>query len=119
MYYHREMFGTDYYSTVRKVDKLIPVSIRQIAHLNQTEAIIDAITKLRERKDSSMDIRGPNSNKERIKYLTINHRDHHIGSSIHTRNYGQKLLHQSYEPHFESTFEIPSATFGSTSTLQL
>ena len=56
MYYHRETFGTDYYSTVRKVDKLIPVSIRQIAHLNQTEAIIDAITKLRERKDSSMDI---------------------------------------------------------------
>ena len=56
MYYHREMFGTDYYSTVRKVDKLIPVDVYSPDCPPEPEAIIDAITKLRERKDSSMDI---------------------------------------------------------------
>lgn len=110
MYYHRGMFGTDSYSTVRGVEKLIPVDVYSPGCPPEPEAIIDAIMKLRERKESS--------NKERIQYFTINHRFHHVRFSIHTGNYDQKLLHQSFEPQFESTFEISSETFRSTSTLQ-
>nr|YP_010204490.1 NADH dehydrogenase subunit K [Pseudotsuga sinensis]UAV84915.1 NADH dehydrogenase subunit K [Pseudotsuga sinensis]BDI63020.1 NADH dehydrogenase subunit K [Pseudotsuga sinensis var. wilsoniana] len=56
MYDYRGMFGTDSYSTVRGVDKFIPVDVYSPGCLLEPEAIIGAITKLRERKDSSMDI---------------------------------------------------------------
>lgn len=56
MYYHIEMFGTDSYSTVHEVDKLIPVDVYSPDCPTEPEVIIDAITKLRERKVSSMDI---------------------------------------------------------------
>ena len=44
------------YSTVRGVDKLIPADVHSPSCPLEPEAIIDAIMKLRERKDSSMDI---------------------------------------------------------------
>ena len=56
MYYHIEMFGTDSYSTVHEVDKLIPVDVYSPDCPTEPEVIIDAITKLREIKVSSMDI---------------------------------------------------------------
>jgi NAD(P)H-quinone oxidoreductase subunit K len=111
MYYHRGMFGTYSYSTVREVEKLIPMDVYSPGYPPKLEAIIDAIMKLRERKESS--------NKERIQYFMINHRFHHVRFSIHTRNYDQKLLHQYFEPQFEYTFEISYETFRYTSTLQL
>jgi NAD(P)H-quinone oxidoreductase subunit K len=84
MYYHRGMFGTDSYSTVRGVEKLIPVDVYSPGCPPEPEAIIDAIMKLRERKESS--------NKERIQYFTINHRFHHVRFSIHTGNYDTSIF---------------------------
>jgi NADH:ubiquinone oxidoreductase subunit B-like Fe-S oxidoreductase len=54
MYYHRGMFGIDSYSMVRRVEKLIPVDVYFLGCPPEPEAIIDAIMKLRERKESSM-----------------------------------------------------------------
>lgn len=56
MYYYRGMFGIDSYSTVRGIDKLISVDVYSPGCPPEPEAIIDAITTLRERKESSMDI---------------------------------------------------------------
>jgi NADH:ubiquinone oxidoreductase subunit B-like Fe-S oxidoreductase len=50
------MFGTDSYSTIREVEKLILVDVYSLGFPPEPEAIIDAIMKLRERKESSMDI---------------------------------------------------------------
>nr|WRY72251.1 NADH-plastoquinone oxidoreductase subunit K [Sclerocactus unguispinus] len=44
------MFSTDSYSTVRGVDKLIPVDVYLPGCTPKPEAVIDAITKLRKKK---------------------------------------------------------------------
>ncbi|KRH41779.1 hypothetical protein GLYMA_08G050600v4 [Glycine max] len=49
MYNYRGMFSTDSYSTVRGVDKLIPVDVYLPGCPPKPEAIIDAITKLRKK----------------------------------------------------------------------
>jgi NAD(P)H-quinone oxidoreductase subunit K len=54
MYYHKGMFGTDSYSTVREVEKLIPVDVYSPGCPPEPEAIIDALMKLCEIKESSM-----------------------------------------------------------------
>jgi NAD(P)H-quinone oxidoreductase subunit K len=41
MYYHRGMFGTDSYSTVRGVEKLIPMDVYSPGCPHEPEAIID------------------------------------------------------------------------------
>ncbi|MBA0648282.1 hypothetical protein Goklo_016034, partial [Gossypium klotzschianum] len=43
------MFSTDSYSTVRGVDKLIPVDVYLSGCPPKPEAVIDAITKLRKK----------------------------------------------------------------------
>ncbi|YP_004769951.1 NADH-plastoquinone oxidoreductase subunit K (chloroplast) [Wolffia australiana] len=95
------MFSTDSYSTVRGVDKLIPVDVYLPGCPPKPEAVIDAITKLR--KKISREIY-----EDRIGYqqenrcFTTNHK-FNVQRSIHTGNYNQELLYQS-----SSTSEITS-----------
>nr|AKR81033.1 NADH-plastoquinone oxidoreductase subunit K [Stichoneuron caudatum] len=98
------MFSTDSYSTVRGVDKLIPVDVYLPGCPPKPEAVIDAITKLR--KKISREI-----SEERTVYqqenrcFTINHK-FDVPRNTHTGNYQQGLPYQS-----PSTSEIPSEIF--------
>lgn len=98
------MFSTDSYSTVRGVDKLIPVDVYLPGCPPKPEAIIDAITKLRKKISREIyedRIRSQQENR----CFTTNHK-FHVGRSTHTGNYDQGLLYQPL-----STSEIPSETF--------
>nr|YP_009892635.1 photosystem II G protein [Boechera stricta]QKK39007.1 photosystem II G protein [Boechera stricta] len=98
------MFSTDSYSTVRGVDKLIPVDVYLPGCPPKPEAVIDAITKLRKKiareiyKDR---IRPQQGNR----CFTTNHK-FFVVRSPHTGNYDQELL---YPP--SSTSEISTETF--------
>ncbi|KAG2275611.1 hypothetical protein Bca52824_058166 [Brassica carinata] len=98
------MFSTDSYSTVRGVDKLIPVDVYLPGCPPKPEAVIDAITKLRKKiareiyKDRIRPQRGN-------RCFTTNHK-FFVVRSTHTRNYDQELL---YPP--SSTSEISTETF--------
>nr|YP_010280361.1 NdhK [Ottelia mesenterium]QYH47154.1 NADH-plastoquinone oxidoreductase subunit K [Ottelia mesenterium]UKG22895.1 NdhK [Ottelia mesenterium] len=107
------MFSTDSYSTVRGVDKLIPVDVYLPGCPPKPEAVIDAITKLRKKisREISEDRIG---SQQENRCFTINHK-FHVRRSIHTGNYNQKLLYQpprtseiSYEPFFKSKNSISS-----------
>nr|URF35453.1 NADH-plastoquinone oxidoreductase subunit K [Cycas seemannii]URF36149.1 NADH-plastoquinone oxidoreductase subunit K [Cycas seemannii] len=109
------MFSTDSYSTVRGVDKLIPVDVYLPGCPPKPEAIIDAIIKLR--KKVAREIYEDRTKLQQGKrYFTQNHK-FRVGSSLYTGNYDQKLLHKSPEPQSESTSEILSKTFESTSEI--
>nr|QYH47069.1 NADH-plastoquinone oxidoreductase subunit K [Ottelia ovalifolia] len=107
------MFSTDSYSTVRGVDKLIPVDVYLPGCPPKPEAVIDAITKLRKKisREISEDRIG---SQQENRCFTINHK-FHVRRSIHTGNYNQKLLYQpprtseiSYEQFFKSKNSIAS-----------
>nr|YP_010201875.1 NADH-plastoquinone oxidoreductase subunit K [Machilus bonii]UAM93059.1 NADH-plastoquinone oxidoreductase subunit K [Machilus bonii] len=98
------MFSTDSYSTVRGVDKLIPVDVYLPGCPPKPEAVIDAITKLRKKVSREIYEDRVGSQQEN-RYFTTNHK-FHVGHSTHTGNYDQGLLYQS-----PSTSEIPSETF--------
>nr|AQM39368.1 NADH-plastoquinone oxidoreductase subunit K [Platycladus orientalis]USN89565.1 NADH-plastoquinone oxidoreductase subunit K [Callitropsis funebris] len=108
------MFSTDSYSTVRGVDKLIPVDIYLPGCPPKPEAIIDAIIKLREKiaQEISED---KNEFQQRKRYFTRKHR-FHIGSSILIENKEDKFFHQSYES-CKSTLEITPKTSESISEI--
>nr|WCH58560.1 NADH-plastoquinone oxidoreductase subunit K [Chunia bucklandioides] len=98
------MFSTDSYSTVRGVDKLIPVDVYLPGCPPKPEAVIDAITKLRKKISREIyedRIRSQQGNR----CFTTNHK-FHVGCSAHTGNYDQGLLYQS-----PSTSEIPPEIF--------
>ncbi|XP_049414664.1 NAD(P)H-quinone oxidoreductase subunit K, chloroplastic-like, partial [Solanum stenotomum] len=98
------MFSTDSYSTVRGVDKLIPVDVYLPGCPPKPEAIIDAITKLRKKISQELyedRIRSQRANQ----CFTTNHK-FHVRRSIHTGNYDQRVL---YQP--PSTSEIPAKIF--------
>nr|DAZ91573.1 TPA_asm: NADH dehydrogenase subunit K [Carya dabieshanensis] len=98
------MFSTDSYSTVRGVDKLIPVDVYLPGCPPKPEAVIDAITKLR--KKLSREIYEDRIRSQQgSRCFTISHK-FHIGRSAHTGNYDRELL---YQP--PSTSEIPLETF--------
>nr|QGS64996.1 NADH-plastoquinone oxidoreductase subunit K [Microcycas calocoma] len=109
------MFSTDSYSTVRGVDKLIPVDVYLPGCPPKPEAIIDAIIKLRKKvaREIYEDRTKPQQGK---RYFTQNHK-FRVGPNLYTGNYGQKLLHKSSEPQSESTSEILSKNFESTSEI--
>nr|TKS04883.1 NADH dehydrogenase subunit K [Populus alba] len=92
MYNYRGMFSTDSYSTVRGVDKLIPVDVYLPGCPPKPEAIIDAITKLRKKISREIyedRIRSQQGNR----CFTTNHK-FHIGRTTNTGNYDQGLLYQ-------------------------
>jgi NAD(P)H-quinone oxidoreductase subunit K len=98
------MFSTDSYSTVRGVDKLIPVDVYLPGCPPKPEAIIDAITKLRKKISREIYPDRIMSQREN-RCFTTNHK-FQVGHSIHNGNYDQGFL---YQP--PSTSEIPPETF--------
>ncbi|RZC63602.1 hypothetical protein C5167_025372 [Papaver somniferum] len=98
------MFSTDSYSTVRGVDKLIPVDVYLPGCPPKPEAVIDAITKLR-KKVSREIYEDRFGSQQNIRCFTTTHK-FYVGRSTHTGNYDQGLLYQS-----RSTSEIPYETF--------
>nr|BBF90931.1 NADH-plastoquinone oxidoreductase subunit K [Lepidothamnus intermedius] len=111
------MFSTDSYSTVRGVDKLIPVDIYLPGCPPKPEAIIDAIIKLREKiaQEIYEDRIEP---QQRKRFFSINHR-FHVVPSIHTENEEQKFFYEFTEPSIESTFDIFSGMPESISEIPL
>nr|YP_009769164.1 NADH-plastoquinone oxidoreductase subunit K [Clitoria ternatea]QIS99865.1 NADH-plastoquinone oxidoreductase subunit K [Clitoria ternatea] len=97
------MFSTDSYSTVRGVDKLIPVDVYLPGCPPKPESILDAITKLR--KKISQEIYEDKISSQRENRCFITSHKFHVGCSTYTSNYGQGLLYQPL-----STSEIPSDT---------
>nr|YP_009751233.1 NADH-plastoquinone oxidoreductase subunit K [Pedicularis longiflora]QIJ99831.1 NADH-plastoquinone oxidoreductase subunit K [Pedicularis longiflora] len=110
------MFSTDSYSTVRGVDKLIPVDVYLPSFPPKPEAVIDAITKLRKKISREIyedRIRSQQANR----CFTTNHK-FRTGRSMNNGNYDQRFL---YQP--PSTSEIHTETFfkyqSSVSSLEL
>nr|YP_009974213.1 NADH-plastoquinone oxidoreductase subunit K [Ptisana novoguineensis]QNH94120.1 NADH-plastoquinone oxidoreductase subunit K [Ptisana novoguineensis] len=87
------MFSTDSYSTVRGIDKLIPVDVYLPGCPPKPEAIIDAIIKLR-KKVAQETYRDRTRNKKENRFFTSNHQ-FNLVPSIHT---GQYLSDQSSIP---------------------
>lgn len=83
------MFSTDSYSTVRGVDKLIPVDIYLPGCPPRPEAIIDAVTKLR-KKIARGSLTDRAFRPTRTKYFNLNHRFCFV-PSIHIGEYNQEL----------------------------
>nr|YP_009129696.1 photosystem II protein G [Masdevallia picturata]AID52106.1 photosystem II protein G [Masdevallia picturata] len=94
------MFSTDSYSTVRGVDKLIPVDVYLPGCPPKPEAIIDAITKLR-KKISRKIFEDRTVYQQENRCFTTNHK-FYLRRSTHTGIYDQGLLYKS-----PSTSEIP------------
>nr|YP_010704962.1 NADH-plastoquinone oxidoreductase subunit K [Porella grandiloba]WCQ78498.1 NADH-plastoquinone oxidoreductase subunit K [Porella grandiloba] len=86
------MFSTDSYTTVRGVDKLIPVDIYLPGCPPKPEAIIDAITKLRKR--IAQEMYGDRKKLERSnRYFTLNHQ-FALLSTNDTEKFNQQLSDQ-------------------------
>lgn len=96
------MFSTDSYSTVRGVDKLIPVDIYLPGCPPKPEAIIDAIIKLR-KKVAQETYKDPSRVQQGKRYLTLNHKFKGISTSTAQRN--KQVYPQIFEPQFNSTLE--------------
>lgn len=99
------MFSTDSYSTVRGVDKLIPVDIYLPGCPPKPEAIIDAIIKLR-KKIAQETYKDKYKFKQGERYLTLNHKFNFVS----TKQSNKKLDPQLSKTQFNSTLD----TFDST-----
>lgn len=87
------MFSTDSYSTVRGVDKLIPVDVYLPGCPPKPEAIIDAITKLR-KKISREIVEDRIRSQEENRCFTTNHQ-FDVQDSTNIGNYDQEWINQS------------------------
>ncbi|KAH6556681.1 hypothetical protein KP509_1Z161800 [Ceratopteris richardii] len=83
------MFSTDSYSTVRGVDKLIPVDIHLSGCPPKPEAIIDAVTKLR-KKIAQESFEEQTFPPTRTKYPNLSS-PHRFVSIVNTKKYKKKL----------------------------
>nr|YP_010498608.1 NADH-plastoquinone oxidoreductase subunit K [Terniopsis yongtaiensis]UWR82571.1 NADH-plastoquinone oxidoreductase subunit K [Terniopsis yongtaiensis] len=86
------MFSTDSYSTVRGVDKLIPVDVYLPGCPPKPEAVIDAITKLR--KKISREISEDRISSQKGKRCFITNHKLNIAWTTMTENLSQELLDQ-------------------------
>nr|YP_009667657.1 NADH-plastoquinone oxidoreductase subunit K [Cololejeunea lanciloba]QCW58433.1 NADH-plastoquinone oxidoreductase subunit K [Cololejeunea lanciloba] len=98
------MFSTDSYTTVRGVDKLIPVDVYLPGCPPKPEAIIDAITKLR-KKIAQEVYRDKKKTKRGKKYFTINHQFILLPNNT-TKTNQQQLSSQFFQ--FEETSKLSS-----------
>lgn len=96
------MFSTDSYSTVRGVDKLIPVDVYLPGCPPKPEAIIDAVIKLR-KKVSQEDIIARNSKKQVHRFYTVTHGLEAV-EPIYTGKYLQNDERQSPPKEFSENF---------------
>nr|YP_010944986.1 NADH dehydrogenase subunit K [Galium palustre]YP_010945069.1 NADH dehydrogenase subunit K [Galium trifidum]WMD02458.1 NADH dehydrogenase subunit K [Galium palustre]WMD02541.1 NADH dehydrogenase subunit K [Galium palustre]WMD02624.1 NADH dehydrogenase subunit K [Galium trifidum]WMD02707.1 NADH dehydrogenase subunit K [Galium trifidum] len=102
------MFSTDSYSTVRGVDKLIPVDVYLPGCPPNPEAVIEAITKLR--KKISREIYQDRIRSQRMnRCFTSNHK-FHIQRSIRIGNFDKGILYQA-QADSTATSEIPTEPF--------
>ena len=83
------MFSTDSYSTVRGIDKLIPVDIYLPGCPPKPEAIIDAVTKLR-KKIARESFGERDSRPTRTKYSNLSH-PHRFVSIVNTEKYKKEI----------------------------
>jgi NAD(P)H-quinone oxidoreductase subunit K len=97
------MFSTDSYSTVRGIDKLIPVDIYLPGCPPKPEAIIDAIIKLR-KKVAQETYKDKSIFQQRKKYLTLNHKFNLISTTNTVQN-NNEVYPQFSKPPFNSTLE--------------
>ncbi|KAF4395955.1 hypothetical protein F8388_013124 [Cannabis sativa] len=98
------MFSTDSYSTVRGVDKLIPVDVYLPGCPPKPEAVIDAITKLRKKISREIyedRIRSQQENR----CFTTSHK-FRVKRSTHTGSYNQGLLSLGFDYQGIETLQI-------------
>nr|YP_010189004.1 NdhK [Ptychomnion cygnisetum]QZJ47807.1 NdhK [Ptychomnion cygnisetum] len=98
------MFSTDSYSTVRGVDKLIPVDIYLPGCPPRPEAIIDAIIKLR-KKIARETYKDKDKFKQGKRYLTLNHKFNLVSTTISAVQSNKQLYPQFSKSKFNSTLE--------------
>jgi NAD(P)H-quinone oxidoreductase subunit K len=84
------MFSTDSYTTVRGVDKLIPVDIYLPGCPPKPEAIIDAVTKLRKKIAREM-LRDKRKLEQGKRFLTLKHR---FDSLPYLKKYNRQIFNQ-------------------------
>jgi NAD(P)H-quinone oxidoreductase subunit K len=87
------MFSTESYSTVRGVDKLIPVDVYLPGCPPKPEAIIDAIIKLR-KKVSQENLQDRENIKQKQRLFSIKHKLKQV-PAIHTGEYQQDILRRA------------------------
>jgi NAD(P)H-quinone oxidoreductase subunit K len=97
------MFSTDSYSTVRGVDKLIPVDIYLPGCPPKPEAIIDAIIKLR-KKVAQETYKDKSKFQQGKRYLTLNHKFNLISINSTSQN-NKRVYPKISKPYVNSTLE--------------
>ena len=99
------MFSTDSYSTVRGVDKLIPVDVYLPGCPPKPEAIFDAVIKLR-KKVGQETAHEKKSYKQTQRCFTMSHRFKPV-LPIHTGIYDQETLRRSPGNEMDTSLEYP------------
>lgn len=100
------MFSTDSYSTVRGVDKLIPVDVYLPGCPPKPEAIIDAIIKLR-KKVSQENAQDKTNIKQEKRFFSIKHNLNPV-PAIHTGEYQQDILRRAPGSILSKSIQISS-----------
>jgi NAD(P)H-quinone oxidoreductase subunit K len=100
------MFSTDSYSTVRGVDKLIPVDVYLPGCPPKPEAIIDAVIKLR-KKVSQENAQHKTNIKSQKRFFSIKHKLKLV-PAIHTGVYQQDILRNAPGAILRNKLQIPS-----------